>query len=131
MTERGRGPRAGTSARGRGSYIEPGKRPSGSAQAPTRDVRAPILDLAKYVDKQVRVKFAGGREVLGILKGYDQLLNLVLDQVEEALRDPETLEPIDPPVTRSLGLVILRGTALIVINPVDGMEEIANPFAQD
>lgn len=32
--------------------------------------------------------------------------------------------------TRSLGLVVVRGTLLVVINPVDGSEVIANPFAQ-
>ena len=39
-------------------------------------------------DLAVRVKFTGGREVTGVLKGYDQLLNLVLDDVREPLRGP-------------------------------------------
>ncbi|GFH29800.1 Sm domain-containing protein [Haematococcus lacustris] len=46
------------------------------------------LDLSKFIDKGVRVKLAGGREVSGVLKGYDQLLNLVLDEALEYLRDP-------------------------------------------
>lgn len=66
--------------------------------------REAILDLGKYADERIRVKFTGGREgglfikpmiffemliareVTGILKGYDQLLNLVLDEVEENLQ---------------------------------------------
>lgn len=32
------------------------------------------------------MKFAGGREAEGILKGYDPLLNLVLDNTKEYLR---------------------------------------------
>jgi U6 snRNA-associated Sm-like protein LSm7 len=28
-----------------------------------------ILDLAKYLDKKIRVKFSGGREASGVLKG--------------------------------------------------------------
>jgi hypothetical protein len=28
-----------------------------------------ILDLQKYLDKKIRVKFSGGREASGILKG--------------------------------------------------------------
>jgi U6 snRNA-associated Sm-like protein LSm7 len=32
--------------------------------------------------------------------------------------------------TRSLGLIVARGTLLVLISPVDGSEEIANPFAQ-
>jgi U6 snRNA-associated Sm-like protein LSm7 len=31
--------------------------------------------------------------------------------------------------TRALGLVVCRGTSVILISPQDGMEEIANPFA--
>lgn len=66
-----------------------------------------ILDLSKYLEKQIRVKFAGkitisfnshillllplypgGRECSGVLKGFDPLLNLVLDNTTEYLRDP-------------------------------------------
>ncbi|MBA0854258.1 hypothetical protein Goshw_028199, partial [Gossypium schwendimanii] len=45
-----------------------------------------VLDLAKFVDKGVQVKLTGGRQVTGTLKGYDQLLNLVLDEAVEFLR---------------------------------------------
>ncbi|KAK2075426.1 hypothetical protein P8C59_009555 [Phyllachora maydis] len=84
-----------------------------------------ILDLAKYKDKKITVKFNGGREVTGILKGYDALMNLVLDDVQEAVQDQE-----GNMTTRPLGLVVARGTLLVVISPVDGSEEITNPFAQ-
>ncbi len=33
--------------------------------------------------------------------------------------------------TRSLGLVVARGTLLVLVSPVDGSEEIANPFLQN
>ena len=46
-----------------------------------------VLDLGKFIDKGVRVKLSGGREVTGTLKGVDQLLNLVLDECVEYLRD--------------------------------------------
>jgi U6 snRNA-associated Sm-like protein LSm7 len=66
--------------------------------------------------------------VRGSLKGYDQLLNLVLDDSVELLRDAE--DPLRlSGLTRPLGLVVLRGTAVMVVAPVDGEEEIANPFA--
>jgi U6 snRNA-associated Sm-like protein LSm7 len=32
--------------------------------------------------------------------------------------------------TRPLGLVVARGTLLVLVSPVDGSEEIANPFVQ-
>ncbi|PPQ77881.1 hypothetical protein CVT25_015368 [Psilocybe cyanescens] len=118
MADRGRGSARG----GRGGPI---KRtmggPSASAQAADKPRREAILDLSKYVDERIRVKFTGGREVTGVLKGYDQLLNLVLDDVTEEVQLPE-------PHTRTLGLTVLRGPTITVLNPVDGSEEIANPF---
>ena len=73
------------------------------------------------------MKFAGGRESTGILKGFDQLMNLVLDNTIEYLRDPEDAQKLTND-TRSLGLVVCRGTNIILICPQDGMEQIANPF---
>ncbi|KAI5829967.1 U6 snRNA-associated Sm-like protein LSm7, partial [Schizophyllum commune Tattone D] len=83
--------------------------------------REAILDLSKYVNERIRVKFTGGREVTGLLKGYDQLLNLVLDEVTEDVLFPE-------PHQRSLGLAVLRGPTITLVSPVDGSEQIANPF---
>ncbi|KAI4221351.1 MAG: hypothetical protein LQ349_007862 [Xanthoria aureola] len=84
-----------------------------------------ILDLTKYMDKEITVKFNGGREVVGTLKGYDQLMNLVLDDVKETLRDDAGNE-----TTRPLGLIVARGTLLVLISPLDGSEQIENPFTQ-
>lgn len=32
--------------------------------------------------------------------------------------------------SRNLGLLVARGTLLVMISPLDGSEEIANPFVQ-
>ena len=37
-------------------------------QTQERKKKESILDLSKFVDKQIRVKFAGGRECSGVLK---------------------------------------------------------------
>jgi U6 snRNA-associated Sm-like protein LSm7 len=87
-----------------------------------------VLDLSKYLDQRLHVKFVGGREVTGILKGYDQLVNLVLDDTKEILAGDENTK--EQETTRDLGLVVCRGTTLLVINPADGTQEIANPFVQ-
>ncbi|CAN1176226.1 Sm-like protein LSM7, partial [Linum perenne] len=88
-----------------------------------------VLDLAKFVDKGVSVKLTGGRQVTGTLKGYDQLLNLVLDEAVEFLRDSDDpLKTTDQ--TRTLGLIVCRGTAVMLVSPTDGTDEIANPFVQ-
>ncbi|CAH1179010.1 unnamed protein product [Phaedon cochleariae] len=78
-----------------------------------------ILDLSKYLEKPIRVKFAGGREASGILKGYDPLLNLVLDSTSEYLRDSDDPYKLTED-TRELGLVVCRGTSVVLICPMDG-----------
>jgi U6 snRNA-associated Sm-like protein LSm7 len=94
-----------------------------------RPKKEAILDLAKYQDHNVRVKFTGGREIIGVLKGYDQLMNLVVDEVKETLRDPDD-ENVLLDETRDLGMVVVRGPLLQSISPLEGNEVIENPFLQ-
>ncbi|TQW01099.1 LSM domain-containing protein [Cordyceps javanica] len=115
----GRGGRGGHGGGERGGHR------GGGADSGEKPKKENILDLAKYMDKQITVKFNGGREVVGTLKGYDALMNLVLDDVQETVRDEDGNDS-----TRPLGLVVARGTLLVLVSPVDGSEEIANPFAQ-
>lgn len=60
----------------------------------------------------------------GILKGYDQLMNLVLDETVEYMRDPEDPSIILKDKTRELGLIVIRGTVLLSLSPCDGSEVI-------
>ena len=104
MSERGqfRGGAGGGRGGHRGGRGGGGNRGGGAQSSQTeRPKKENILDLTKYMDKQVNVKFNGGREseflhpnsdsglqflVVGTLKGYDQLMNLVLDDVKETMR---------------------------------------------
>ena len=88
------------------------------------------MELSKFLEKNVRIKFSGGRECSGVLKGYDPLLNIVLDNTVEYLRDPDDPYKLTED-TRQLGLVVCRGTAVVLICPMDGMEAIQNPFVQE
>ncbi|KIM29211.1 hypothetical protein M408DRAFT_120540 [Serendipita vermifera MAFF 305830] len=116
--DRGRGASRG----GRGGAAKRGGGSGGGAGSQEKPKREAILDLSKYVGSKVRVTFTGGRQVTGILKGFDQLLNLVLDQVEEEPSEHQ-LQP------RKLGLAVVRGPTVTLIAPADGFEEIADPFA--
>ncbi len=76
------------------------------------------------------MRFTGGREVVGILKSFDGLQNIVLDDAMEYLRDPtDALTLTD--ATRYLGLVVVRGTAISIVGPEDGFMAISNPFAEE
>lgn len=56
-----------------------------------RNERDAVVDLTKYMDQKVRVRLQGGREIEGILRGFDKLDNLVLDETIEFLRGSENL----------------------------------------
>ena len=66
--------------------------------------------------------------VVGTLKGFDPLVNVVLDDcVEYFYRE----EDGGKETTRTLGLVVGRGTSVVLVCPTDGMEAIENPFAEE
>ena len=81
------------------------------------------------MDHKIRVKFVGGREVVGVLKGADPICNLVLDDTVEFVRradDPSQLTE----ETRQLGILIARGPTVLAICKEDGFETaIENPYA--
>lgn len=62
-----------------------------------------------------------------MLKGFDQLVNVVLDDCTEYLPLPEGA-PSSAQRQRYLGLLVCRGTNITVLCPEDGMREIDNPF---
>lgn len=90
-----RGGRGGGGRGGSGAQHHPPQQGgSGDAKTAERPKKENILDLAKYMDQRITVKFNGGREATGTLKGYDALMNLVLDDVQEAVRG----KPPPPPL---------------------------------
>ncbi|KAA6393250.1 MAG: putative U6 snRNA-associated protein [Streblomastix strix] len=86
-----------------------------------------IMDFSKLIEKPIHIKLSGGREVEGILKGYDNVNNIVLDDCVEFIRDPRDSGVLTGE-TRKLGLAICRGTSVICSYPVEGTEAIENPF---
>ncbi|SCP06019.1 U6 snRNA-associated Sm-like protein LSm7, putative [Plasmodium ovale] len=89
-----------------------------------------MTEIKKFMNQKIRVKFDGGREVVGNLIGHDALFNLVLDKTEEYIRDPNDCLILTEK-TRNIGLVVARGTSVALITPVDGTQEISNPFMED
>lgn len=54
----------------------------------------------------------------------------IIKDITECANFDRDLDDEGKEATRSLGLVVARGTLLVVISPVDGSQEIENPFAQ-
>lgn len=80
--------------------------------------RETIIDLQSYFQQAVRVKIAGGRVITGVLKSYDKVPNLVLDEAVEIRTTGD----------RRLGVVIVRGQHIQMITVEEGVKDTANPF---
>lgn len=67
-----------------------GKRGGGSgggfAGGAAQQRKETSIEMQKMMDSLVLVKCIGGRELKGVLRGYDDLVNLVLDDCEEYIR---------------------------------------------
>jgi len=64
--------------------------------------------LQESLGKTVLVRLKGGKSLRGKLKGFDQHLNLVLEETEDTT---------DPEDTKKLGVLIVRGDNVIIISP--------------
>ncbi|TFJ80234.1 hypothetical protein NSK_008377 [Nannochloropsis salina CCMP1776] len=60
-------------------------------------------DLKKYLDKKLAFKLNGNRKVTGVLRGFDQFMNIVLD---------ETVDD-GAPDKNDIGLVVIRGNSVV------------------
>jgi len=70
--------------------------------------KRPLDILDQVLNRQpVIVSLKGGRELRGVLQGYDVHMNLVLDKAEE----------VEGEQVRSVGTLIVRGDNVIYISP--------------
>ncbi len=69
--------------------------------------------LSKSIDAQVLVELKGRRKVKGRLQGYDQHLNLLLEDAEELVFDPET----EQETITQINTVIVRGDNVVIVSP--------------
>lgn len=69
--------------------------------------------LQKSIGAQVLVELKGRRKIKGRLLGFDQHLNLVLEDADEVYVDPETNEEIVTQIKN----VIVRGDNVVIVSP--------------
>lgn len=69
--------------------------------------------LQKALSSQVLVELKGRRKLKGKLRGYDQHLNLILEDAEEISIDPET----EHETVEAIQTVIVRGDNVVIVSP--------------
>ena len=72
-------------------------------------------DLKKYVEKRILVKLNANRNVIGILRGFDQFMNLVLEDAEEVGAD-DNAEKI------KIGMIVIRGSSIQQMECLDSVD---------
>jgi len=70
--------------------------------------------LESYVNRPVSVITADGRNFIGTLKGFDQTINLILDETHERVFSPS--QGVEQVV---LGLHIVRGDNICIVGEID------------
>ncbi|KAH6637910.1 small nuclear ribonucleoprotein-like protein G [Boeremia exigua] len=71
-------------------------------------------ELKKYLEKRVLVQLNGSRKVMGILRGYDVYLNIVLDDALEEKAGGEKVR---------IGMVVIRGNAVVMLEALDRINQ--------
>ena len=89
-----------------------------------------VIDMERLMEQKIRVKCNGGRELVGTLKSFDHIPNIILDDCIEHLRSEQ-----DPYVVtdkqRDIGLMMVRGTSIVSVAPEACISEISNPFVDE
>ena len=70
------------------------------------DMAVKVLD--ESINKNVLIKIKGGKTITGTLQGFDQHMNLLLDQSEEIPSEGDS---------KSLGSIVVRGDNVVMISP--------------
>eukprot|EP01107_Rhizomastix_libera_P003645 TRINITY_DN16295_c0_g1_i1.p1 TRINITY_DN16295_c0_g1~~TRINITY_DN16295_c0_g1_i1.p1 ORF type:complete len:113 (+),score=31.62 TRINITY_DN16295_c0_g1_i1:45-383(+) len=77
-------------------------------------------ELKTYLDKRMSVLMNGNRRVVGILRGFDQFLNVVLDEAHSTPQQTQqTQQQQQQTEGTPLGMVVIRGNSIIVIEPLE------------
>jgi len=67
-------------------------------------------ELKKYIDKRLFVQLNGSRKVIGVLRGYDVFLNIVLDEAVEEKANGEKVQ---------IGMVVIRGNSVVMLEALE------------
>ncbi|KAG9617037.1 hypothetical protein KCV04_g15476, partial [Aureobasidium melanogenum] len=67
-----------------------------------------------YLDRRLFVQLNGSRKVIGVLRGYDVFLNIVLDDAVEEKAGGEKVR---------IGQVVIRGNSVVMLEALERMDE--------
>lgn len=87
--------------------------------------RGPIIDLEPILNKEVNISIMSGRNVKGTLTGYDQLMNVVIENA--TITTPDSISSSGQEETHELKKVVVIGRLILCFEPLDGYQILPNP----
>jgi len=81
-----------------------------SAKTGENTIKSVPTDLRKFMEKRLDLKLNGNRQIVGVLRGYDAFMNIVLDNATER---------VSPTEKNELGMVVIRGNSVIMWECID------------
>ena len=69
-------------------------------------------DLRKFMDLRVDLRLNADRRIAGIMKGYDQYMNIVLDEAIEIANPTGGNKGAEEKQNRNLGMIVIRGASV-------------------
>ncbi|KAJ5936671.1 hypothetical protein N7466_003121 [Penicillium verhagenii] len=74
----------------------------------------PLTITAQYMEKRVFCQLNGNRKVIGILRGYDVFMNIVLDEAFEEKAGGEKV---------AIGMIVIRGNSVVMIEALERIND--------
>lgn len=62
------------------------------------------------MDKKLSLKLNANRRITGVLRGFDQFMNLVID---------ETVEEVSASERNEIGMVVIRGNSVVMMEALE------------
>lgn len=78
-------------------------------------------DLRKFMDLRVDLRLNADRRIAGIMKGYDQYMNIVLDEAIEIAK-PGANGKNAAEQNRDLGMIVIRGASVQLWENLDKVQ---------
>lgn len=67
-------------------------------------------DLRKYMDKKLDIRLNANRKITGTLRGYDQFMNLVLEDCYDCSNKDDQIP---------IGMIMIRGNSVVLWECLD------------
>ncbi|BBH07622.1 probable small nuclear ribonucleoprotein G, partial [Prunus dulcis] len=65
--------------------------------------------MSRYMDKKLQIKLNANRMVIGTLRGFDQFMNLVVDNTVEVNGNEKN----------DIGMVVIRGNSVVTVEALE------------